>query len=236
MIIRICDFNIEIKNKYPYSEKMCKNYISDKNEKCLFDVSVTDEEIAKKRATLSNPQSDGYLEFIIIYKKIVDKLLNHNCFFMHGCVVSLDGEGYVFTAPSGTGKSTHSLLWLEYFKDRAFIVNGDKPIIKKENDGFYAYGTPWCGKERIEKNTRVRIKYVCCLERGEKNEAHSIDNGEAAVRILDQIERPKTADKAALIMSLLDEFISNVPFCVLKCNKDINAAVTAYEFMNRQNK
>jgi hypothetical protein len=65
-----------------------------------------------------------------------------NCFLMHGAVVVVDGSIYMFTAPSGTGKSTHVALWKKYFKN-VEIINGDKPFSRVDESSVWVYGIPW---------------------------------------------------------------------------------------------
>ena len=83
-------------------------------EKVNVAISRKDIEAECKLAT-SNPDKERdverysceYLERLALMRKIADHLPEHNCFLMHGAVISVQGDGYLFTAPSGTGKSTH---------------------------------------------------------------------------------------------------------------------------------
>ena len=95
---------------------------------------------------------------------------------MHGAVVAWKNQGYLFTAPSGTGKSTHLALWKKYLGDQAEVINGDKPILKVTEDEVWVYGTPWAGKEQWQVNKKVALKGICFLERGEKNSIQKIDS------------------------------------------------------------
>ena len=70
------------------------------------------------------------------------KMPLYGAFLMHAAVVEVDGIAYVFTAPSGTGKSTHVQLWLDHFGPRARVLNGDKPLFRFEGNTLYACGTP----------------------------------------------------------------------------------------------
>ena len=70
---------------------------------------------------------------------------------------------------SGTGKSTHTALWLKNFAPRASIINDDKPAIRIQKDGIFVYGTPWSGKTDQNKNVKVPLQGIAFLERGEEN-------------------------------------------------------------------
>ena len=80
---------------------------------------------------------------------ICDRMPFYDMFLMHAAVVAVDGVAYIFTAPSGTGKTTHTMLWKKHFGDRAVIVNGDKPLIRLQGGKVYVCSTPWKGKEEL---------------------------------------------------------------------------------------
>ena len=95
-----------------------------------------------------------------------------DAFLLHAAVIEVDGLAYAFAAPSGTGKTTHIALWKKFFGDRANIINGDKPIIRFENGTPYIYGTPWCGKEGYNINTKAPLAALCFIERSPENTIH----------------------------------------------------------------
>lgn len=79
------------------------------------------------------------------------------------------GQGFIFSAPSGVGKSTHARLWQRLLgEDRVTIINGDKPIVRQRGDGgaFEVYGTPWCGKEGLHQNVSAPLRGIALLHRG----------------------------------------------------------------------
>ena len=96
--------------------------------------------------------------------RIADKVIYDTILF-HGSAVAVDGIGYLFTAKSGTGKSTHTRLWRELFGERAVMLNDDKPLIKVSENGIIVYGTPWDGKHRLSTNTFVPLKGICFMSK-----------------------------------------------------------------------
>ena len=80
----------------------------------------------------------------------------------------MDGQAVLFTAKSGTGKSTHTKLWRDLFGERAVMVNDDKPLLRILKDGVLVCGTPWDGKHRLSTNCALPLKAICILERGKK--------------------------------------------------------------------
>ena len=180
--------------------------------------------------------SDAYLETLAVYRKIADCLLSCDTLLFHGSVIAVDGEGYLFTAKSGTGKSTHTRLWREYFGERAVMVNDDKPLLRITDSGVTAYGTPWDGKHRLSTNTAVPLKGICILARDTTNHIEQAESHAAYPLIVQQTNRSLSADGMKQTLSLIDRMLNVVPVYRLGCNMDIEAARVAYEGMNRLKK
>jgi hypothetical protein len=160
------------------------------------------------------------------------KLLRHGGLMLHSSAVVVDGKAYLFTADSGTGKSTHTGLWLKKFGDRAYILNDDKPAIRREEDGWFAYGTPWSGKYDISRNTRVPLAGIAAVNRAEENSIHPFGGLEAIQTIMKQANRPRGMEFRVSLMELLDRLLTEVPVWKLYCNMDLQAAEMSYDAMS----
>lgn len=171
-------------------------------------------------------------EYLATGSDFYTKLLDHGGMMLHSSCVVMDDRAYLFTAPCGTGKSTHTSLWLKQFGDRAFILNDDKPALRLENGIWYAYGTPWSGKHDISRNVRVPVGGIAVIERGECNEVVPYSGREAIHFLLTQIVRPKSADYRIILLETLDKLLNNVPVWKLKCNMDLDAALVSYQAMS----
>lgn len=180
--------------------------------------------------------SDAYLETLAVYRKIADHLLSCDTLLFHGSVIAVDGEGYLFTAKSGTGKSTHTRLWREYFGERAVMVNDDKPLLHITDSGVTAYGTPWDGKHRLSTNIAVPLKGICILTRDTTNHIEQAESHAVYPLIVQQTNRSLSSDGMKQTLSLIDRMLNVVPVYRLGCNMDTEAARVAYEGMNRLKK
>ena len=178
-----------------------------------------------------NNDSDKSLEELAVYRKIAEKMPSFDTFLMHGSCVAVDGEGYLFTAKSGTGKSTHTRLWRELFGDRAVMINDDKPLIRVTDDSAIIYGTPWSGKHRLDTNCSVPLKAVCVLERAEQNTIFRIAAAEAYPYLLRQVYRPQDSAAMMKTLQLIDRLSQKVDLWRLGCNMDPEAARVAYDAM-----
>lgn len=104
---------VGFQNRYPDLEWMCRDYESALPPELT--IRVTQEELEEERKKQEEAFSDGYLETVCCYRKAANRLLSRDTFVLHGSVVELNGEGYVFLAPSGGGKTTQTRLWQRYF-------------------------------------------------------------------------------------------------------------------------
>lgn len=230
--IRIAELNICIKNKYDYVEKLCREYITEAAEHVDMTVSVSDGDISYELSIAETEVTAGYAEGICIYREICKRLpAEFGAYLFHSAVIEYNGDGFAFAAKSGTGKSTHIMLWHKAFGNGVHVVNGDKPIMRFIGDRLYAYGTPWCGKEGWHSNTKVPIKGICFIERAAENSIRKINADEAVMRIFHQILTPSDMETVDALFPLLDRTLREVPCYVLGCNISEEAAVVAYNGM-----
>lgn len=176
--------------------------------------------------------SDESCEYLSTGGSFYRQLLDFDGMLLHSSAVMMDGKAYLFSAPCGTGKSTHTQLWLKVFGNRAQILNDDKPALRLEDGVWYAYGTPWSGKTDLNVNARVPLAGVCILGRGEDNKIRPYGGAKAVHDILEQTSR--SADPAFMIklLELLDKLVTQAPVWKLECNMDPEAAKVSYRAMS----
>jgi hypothetical protein len=204
-----------------------------------FSVTVTREDIAFEQQDLLEEAlregfkprtfTDPFLERAAIGRRFAEFLLAHRTLWLHGSAVALDGCGYLFTARSGTGKSTHTRLWREVFGSRAVMINDDKPFVTLNEQGVTIFGSPWSGKHGLDSNIAVPLAGICLLERGAENRIHSVPPEELEALLVKQSHcQPGQESWQA---ELVRQLVSSVPLWKMECTKDISAAQTAYEAM-----
>ena len=208
--ISVANHVVEINTLYANTYNMCDGYLCDGIPD--FCVSINEDDIlfekqeAKKQR---GPSNDDYLETLAVYRKIAENVLDYDTFLMHGAVIAHNNQAYLFTAKSGTGKTTHIRKWINSLPD-AYVVNGDKPLIRITKTEAIAYGTPWCGKEKLGKNCMVPLKAIVLMERGENNEIQTITFGQAITGLLQQTYMPTDADKMRKTLTLLSKLQGKV--------------------------
>ena len=233
--IKMADLVVEIHHKYSYIEKQCTawRYPTPSAQPDMV-IKIADADIGREQAESEFPVSPGYCESICIYRAIAKKLTLYSAFVMHGAVVELDGWAYIFAAKSGVGKTTHTKLWIDYFKGRASYINGDKPVLRWRDGILYAYGTPWMGKEKFGRPSCAPVRAVCFLDRGDTNQIRRADHREIVERLFHQVLLPKKPDEVMLFMDMIDCMVRKVPFYILQCTISLDAVETAYEAMRGQ--
>ena len=228
------DFNIQFNPENKYFLRHCKNFLCDFTNPDIV-IDVTDKDVEFEQSLNSIIFGRVCLEESFCLRKISDWLPLHNAFLLHSAVFDVDGVGVAFAAHSGTGKTTHMLLWQKLLGERMTIVNGDKPIVRffdDEPNTPYAYGTPWNGKERLGCNMRTPLKHICFIERCETNSVEKIEKSDAIDRIFNQVYMPKDGMALMNTMSLIDRLLSSCTLWKIKCNMEDDAAKVAFEILS----
>ena len=231
LVYRIADMNIAIDTRYDDTKEYLRDYLCDSEEYEL-SVTVTDAMLARERELnteiRSDELSDSTCEAVAILRVICDHIIRRGGFFLHCSCLRCDGEAIVFTAPSGTGKSTHAALWRRVFGNRVEMINDDKPLVREKGGRFIIYGTPWNGKHRIGNNISAPIRAIFFLEQAPENSVEPLDSFTALSLLLPQTVLPTDRVDTAALLDMLGRLIEQTPMFRLKCNISDEAALTAY--------
>lgn len=235
----IAEKRIRVTSLFEEVHRCCSEYLTE--GEADFTVTITEEDIAFERerseqeAILEGRRpvrpSEAYLETLAVYRKIAEQMPFYDTLLFHGSCVAVDGLAYLFTAPSGVGKSTHTRMWREYLGERAVMINDDKPLLHVSGGEVLVYGTPWNGKHRLGCNMSAPLKALCLLERAEYNRIEAIRPAAAWPMLLQQAYRPADGAALARTLNLLEHVLDKVPLYRLGCLPDVDAAKLAYETM-----
>lgn len=170
------------------------------------------------------------LKFFIILRHILWYAIVKHCGIMlHSSAISYKGEGILFSAPSGTGKSTQSSLWKKEFGDDVIIVNDDTPFIRNKDNISYVYGCPWSGKTDINEQMKVPVKAVVSVKQGKENKVKELTEAEGFFRIFNETKKPVESSMLDEAMDNVIKFLSNVRVYELTCRPDSDAVYTLKE-------
>ena len=235
-VYKIAEHVFLLKTRYEYTHKLCSDYRT--TEHPTFEITITSDDVkfernkSVKEAEFEGKTpydfEDSYLESLSVLRKLTVILLDDGYILFHGSTIALDGEAYIFTAKSGTGKSTHTGFWLKAFGDRCIMINDDKPILKITDGRVEAFGSPWCGKHNLGNNVSFGVKAILALNRGEKNEVFPAERKELFGLLLQQTHRPEGAENMVKLLPLVDKMSSSVKLFNIYCNLDENSALEIY--------
>ena len=232
--IRVAEILMQINNRYDYIREKCSDYIVEEDRDPEIIMEPSEDRIQysidykwrydQEKISISEAEYDA------APYTIYHLLPEFDAFWLHAAVVEMDGKAYAFSAAPGYGKSTHVNLWKKVFGDKVRIINGDNPIIRLQDGVFYAYGTPFCGKEGYQENIGVPLKGICFLKRASENRIQRVAPASAYVRLL-RDNYNITPETMEMHMKLYERLIEQVPVYSLHCNMADEAAIIAWEGM-----
>jgi len=208
----------------------CEAYLWDGPEKP--DIIIRPENY---RAGIYGPEiSECTVAYMESASQFYRELLRFDGFFLHSSAVVLDGKAYLFSGHPGAGKSTHTRIWQQVFGPGAVVINDDKPALRRIDGVWYAYGTPWCGKNGINTNARAPVAGVCFMKKADHNAIRRLSTPEAMQKVLSQtIYKFHDAQMLDRMLTHLDLFLREIPVFELENLPEPAAAMLSHETMNR---
>jgi serine kinase of HPr protein (carbohydrate metabolism regulator) len=196
------------------------------------DITIHEE---KYRAERYHPQGgEELVAYMESAYQFYLELPKFDGFYLHSSAVVLDGKAYLFSGYPGAGKSTHAGLWLRQFGDRAVIINDDKPALRRIDGVWYAYGTPWCGKDGINANLKAPVAGVCFMKKAQENRIRRLNSLEAMQRVMSQtIYKFQKSEDLDRMLGHLDLFLQEIPVYELENRPEPEAVRLSYKTMFR---
>ena len=234
ILAELADYKFLIRGKETGLKRFFKGYESE-GEPDFF-IAVTEEEIRREKVENSSNGRWRFtlsaMEFFAIQRQIVSRFSGHGVLLFHGSAICVDGRTYIFTAPSGTGKSTHTRLWREMLTDHDVVMlNDDKPFLKVEDGRVTAYGSPWRGKESLGCKMSAPVEAICSISQGLKNVIREATPEEMYPIFYEQSLRPLDKEGTENHLRTLDLLTRSVRLYKYECNMSLEAARLSYETM-----
>jgi len=233
---RIADFSVEIPDDSAHFERIAAQYRADSVDAPDMTLAVDEAELDRHAQTMPQIPRD-VLKAHLYGVEFFRTQLELGAFSFHASALMMDGDAYLFSAPSGTGKSTHARLWQQRFGDKVTILNDDKPTLRITENGCRVYGTPWCGKHQINQNGVANLKAIVFLKRGEQNRIRRLHGNDVLRAVLEQcLCEIRTSDQMLRLMNMLDKVLSTTPVYELACTVDEAAAQLVYDTVKEDTK
>ncbi|MDO5446441.1 MAG: hypothetical protein Q4F34_01505 [Prevotellaceae bacterium] len=152
---------------------------------------------------------------------------------IHASTILNNGYGYPFIAKSGTGKSTHSQLWLKNIPDSE-LMNDDNPVVRVKDGTPYIYGSPWSGKTPCYRQISAKLGAVTRIDRAKQNSIERLDVVEAFASFLPSCSSMKwDKDIYNGICDTVSSIIETTPIFTLHCLPDDEAAIICHKAISR---
>lgn len=231
MKYKIADSMVEFEPKFEMLETRANAYKIEDKANIDWQIMISEEKIQERKDKEPEITLD-LAEYILTGWEFYKGLLKNKGYFLHASCVVIDDEAYLFSADSGTGKSTHTGLWLKYLAEKKpYILNDDKPAIRVLKDGIYAYGTPFSGKYDMSVNQKVKVKAICFLERAEENRIRRVEPKEAIRLFLEQILIRLKEEEMLQFLEIVDCILKEIPIYKLYCDMSEEAVRLSYQTM-----
>jgi len=230
------DYNEQI-GKYIMSTAIKNNHIiiESYNLKNEDEIKKINEALREYKKSLPNPKEheeaenaayDPDMPLINSTDQAVRRaLISHGVFSIHSSAISVNNEGIIFSAPSGTGKSTHTSLWQKNIEN-VIMVNDDMPLLSVKDDKIMLHGAPWAGASGINNNISVPLKAIVFLEQAKENSIEKLMTLPALQKLLREFHTPSDRELIDKTYAFLNLLLSNVPCYTLKCLPDKEAVYT----------
>ena len=227
MLCKIADLFVNVPEAGGMTSR-CREYLTTKNVSA--DITICADQYQLDKWLNASENSAIYMESGAQFYR---ELLYFDGMVLHSSAIEWEGKAYLFSGPSGMGKSTHTRLWQSIYPD-ARVFNDDKPALRRLDDRWFAYGTPWCGKDGININMKVPIAGICFLRRGKDNAIRRLSPLEASVQVISQTTRRfKSEERLDLLLSHVDKLVREIPVYELYCTPTADAARLSSETMRR---
>lgn len=227
----------------PTTKLLCAEYLVSDWEPAAAEITITAADLQQEKTYLTGKKggapleasSSEALERLVLCRRAAELLPLHGSVLFHSSALAMDGQGVLFTAASGTGKSTHAALWRTLFGSRVVTINDDKPFLRCGADGFTVFGSPWRGKHKLGGNTSAPVKAICVLHRGTENTIRRMTPREALPVLMQQTYRPRSMTAMLPTMQMAERLSREVPVYTLTCNMDPQAAWVAWRGITLDN-
>ena len=226
--IQIANTILEVNCFNESTKCYCSDFLSLRDPE--YSITLTKQDLIDEATTNEDGKVYVNEEISALYRKIADFLIEKGIIVFHGSSFSVDNSGFIITARSGVGKSTHAKLLEEYLKDKFIYINDDKPLLEVKDNEVIIYSSPWNGKERRGNNISSPLRTIIFLNRGIDNTYKKIeDKSEIYFKLLSQIYLPKEKSKREKALKIADILLKSINMYEIYVNKDISAAKMTYE-------
>ncbi|MGN0612611.1 MAG: hypothetical protein ACI4JB_01795 [Porcipelethomonas sp.] len=238
-IYQFAGFPAEIRSIYSFVHEQCCDYKYNGPQKHTISITTSMDDIEHERQDsgkismtdkiIADSLSAEYLESLAVYHKLCDALSGYGCLLIHGVAAIAYGGVYLFIDRSEKDKIPLSKLQFNMFGKRTLIADCGRPLIKLSGGSVYAYGTPWCGKNVLEKNSPLPLRAICIFGDEDDDSVRKLSVSEIYADILRKCYHPFSSAQLACTVSTLEIILRKVGLYSLGRRTEPTAAIAEYQ-------
>lgn len=181
---------------------------------CYREVSASSAQVTLLTSWAAREISDpGFVSLLALEKRMLER----SALVLHTAFMVYKGQAVLFSAPSGTGKSTQADLWEKYRGSRT--INGDRCLLRKQNGIWQAEGWPVCGSSQICNRGSWPVRAIVMLDQAKENSIERLTPAAAFAQVYSQITVNRWDKRAAVsAMDRIEELTEAIPVYHLACN------------------
>lgn len=159
-------------------------------------------------------------------------LLHRGGLILHASYIIWNGRTILFTAPSGTGKSTQAELWAE--AKNAEIINGDRAVLREKDGGMWSYSLPFAGSSGICLNKSAPVRAVVVLAQAAENSVYELAPAEAIKHLYSQCALNRwNREEVEAVLGALTKMVRKIRVVKLDCLPDQSAVEILSDYLER---
>ena len=232
LLCKFAEYYVKCNPKFPYTADMIEKFRCgedvDPSKIITIGENVTLEDCENYHKKYPNVPVDE-AEHIYLADELFKKILPYKSIMIHSSAVKYKGKCYLFSAPSGTGKSTHTRIWEKLYGNDVKIINDDKPIIRLMGDQLIAYGSPFAGGTHKFCDDSAPLFAIVFITRAKENFIRKLNSKEALPLLFQETVRKVSKERMNLVLDMIDIIIKKVDLYELCCNMEDNSARIAHD-------
>ena len=185
-----------------------------------YDENYRNIEIWIDEDTFTDAATAEYVYTGMIFLELAQR---HGLLPLHGSAINYKGDVILFSAPSGTGKSTHARMWKYLFKDDVSWVNDDKPLLDVTDEGVYVYGAPFSGQYSSNTNDKKPLKAIVFLRQGIIDKVERLNEKDALKHLMINTLRPSEELLWDQALKHFEHIIKDIPIYMLDASLSTSA-------------
>ena len=217
---------------FPETEKLFRGFLRDISSD-IIPVSVPDRMVETYLHECSSVVYSAADEYHLLHLVTSNALLTYNRCVFHGTAFFWHEKAWIFTAPSGIGKTTQFRLWRKLYRDEVRIINGDKPILEfREDHTIIIHPSPWMGKEHWGSMLKAPLGGIIYLEQGKENKIERMEPQDAVLPIYKQfLFLPEKEESIHAVCHMEDTLLSHISVWKLINKGDLESAQLTHDVL-----